>query len=288
MDGPDPETKAEAPGTGVNEFVYFVANSVLGPWEKLPWCTPAMIQTSRNMRRYLTGDIKAPVLGFPRFPWGEGAYLRALIARITFATHICPKGLYEAGEDDESNVLTKVEVFTPPSSQDMALFENWVHFRGFLFNKEGRVTPFVAEEDGGDDDTEVKRKVPEEEKEDPIKILTQIDEDKSPIGSKVWSVRAAPSLSSPHAVVSMYNFHWPGAVSVYSKGEFANIYVGFGHKFLPGPFTPPPPPTPAMECDLEALKEGKNDPNMELIDPPQQVKGEKSEEKEEDAEEEDD
>jgi hypothetical protein len=38
------------------------------------------------------------VLGFPRFPWPEAAYLRAQIARITSACTICPKGVFEAGE----------------------------------------------------------------------------------------------------------------------------------------------------------------------------------------------
>ncbi len=70
----------------------------------------------------------------------------------------------------------------------------------------------------------------------------------------MWSVRASPSVLHPQAVVSMHNFSWPGAVAICSGNTFANIYVGYGHKYLPGPYQPPPPPAMAEEYDVVAVK----------------------------------
>jgi hypothetical protein len=267
---PEPEEgdmKMEQPGVGVNEYVYFATNSVTQPWTKLPWCTPNMILTSKNMRRFFTGDLKAEVLGFPRFPWGEAAYLRAQIARIVSACCICPKDFFEAGEDDESHILTPTEGFVDPTLEERALYENWVHYRGYLFNTEGRITPFVADDvDDVDMESDLKSLKPLEEKELAIPLLRPIDEDSSNHGIKVWSVRAAPSLSSSHAVISMHNFHWPGAVAAWKGSTWTNVYVGFGHKYLPHNYSPPPPPPIAEEFDVMAVREGKQVP-QEQIDP---------------------
>jgi len=69
---------------------------------------------------------------------------------------------------------------------ESALFENWVHYRGFLFNREGRVTAFVAEE-GEPEEGEEKKKKEVVEKEDPIPLLRPIDEDKSENGKVLFA-----------------------------------------------------------------------------------------------------
>ena len=141
-----------------------------------------------------------------------------------------------------------------------------------------------AEEPDDDLDDEKKNKKDDDEPELPIAILRQIDEDKSPTGGKVWSVRAAPSLTSPHAVVSLQNFHWPGAITVFKGQEFSNIYVGFGHKYSAQPYSPPAPPAPANEYDVDLVVEGKP-AQEEQIDPVPVPKSENDAKVEEDDEE---
>lgn len=69
-DNPNPP-KQEPMGTGCNECIYFVTNSPEEPWTKLGPVQPEAIVAARRMRRFLTGELTAPVLGFPRFPWGR-------------------------------------------------------------------------------------------------------------------------------------------------------------------------------------------------------------------------
>lgn len=46
-EGVNPDERTEAPGMGLNEYVYFVSNTVDGEWTQLPNVKPIMIQTAR-------------------------------------------------------------------------------------------------------------------------------------------------------------------------------------------------------------------------------------------------
>jgi len=94
------------------------------------------------------------------------------------------------------------------------------------------------EEEGGGD----------EEPEEPPAALASLEEDKTPTLKKMWIFRAVPK--GPHAIITATNLNWPGAFAVCKGKKWANIYVGFGHKYLPGLFTPPKPP--AIQNEFKA------------------------------------
>jgi len=123
---PDPvaESKREPWGDGVNSFAYYASNSVHGPWTRLPALRPEWVAIARQTRRFLTGDLNAPVLGFPRFSWGEAAYLRTQIARIAAATVVSPKGQYVQAADSDFVAVENedYEALLPSQLQDL---ENW-------------------------------------------------------------------------------------------------------------------------------------------------------------------
>jgi radial spoke head protein 4A len=113
----------EDAGTGANAYVYFVCAQPGGPVSKLPNVTPEQIKVARQIKKYLTGDLKAEVSAYPPFPGLEANFLRAQIARIASTTVICPSGFFTVGEDEVS--LEKEEEFTPQESVEMMQPENW-------------------------------------------------------------------------------------------------------------------------------------------------------------------
>lgn len=54
-----------------------------------------------QIKRYFTGDLEAPVPGYPPFPGTEINLLRAQIARITAGVCVSPAGFFEVDEDAE-------------------------------------------------------------------------------------------------------------------------------------------------------------------------------------------
>lgn len=67
----------EARGTGVNKFVYWVTDSVLEKWTKLPDISPADIRAARQIKVLLTGDLERPIFTNPFYFGKEMHYLRA-------------------------------------------------------------------------------------------------------------------------------------------------------------------------------------------------------------------
>jgi radial spoke head protein 4A len=57
---------------------------------------------ARKIRKYLTGNLEAPIVSYPPFPGKEENYLRAQIARISAGTHISPNGFYKFDEENEA------------------------------------------------------------------------------------------------------------------------------------------------------------------------------------------
>jgi len=250
VDNESSDNKMEPIGTGANQYVYYVSNSIINSkWQRLPPVTPELIILSRQMRRHFTGDLSSSVLGFPRFPYSEGHYLRAQIARITAATTISPKGYYSLDQEDEdSGVMIEDEEFQGLSNDELLSADNWCHHRPHLL-RQGRCKPWQEPEKEGDDDADADsddKKDDEEEAEEPVPLLSSLDQDQYQVGKKslpTWSYRLSPSSSNQHSIVSVHSLMWPGSVTVCKKKQFINIYIGYGQKYLATTYTPPSPPT---------------------------------------------
>jgi radial spoke head protein 4A len=127
---PEPEEgkvppKQEALGTGCNECIYFATNSPEEPWTQLAVVQPEQIIAARQMRRFFTGNLEAPVLGFPRFPWGEGAYLRTQIARISADTVLAPLGQFTVEGDPGEETAAENEEWKGVNPLVMDSDQSW-------------------------------------------------------------------------------------------------------------------------------------------------------------------
>lgn len=60
-----------------------------------------MVALRRQIKRYFTGDLEAPVPGYPPFPGTEINLLRAQIARITAGVCVSPAGFFEVDDEAE-------------------------------------------------------------------------------------------------------------------------------------------------------------------------------------------
>lgn len=97
---PPPVVPKEMIRTGANKFVYYVCKEPGLPWIKLPPVSPAQITAARQIQKFLTGRLDAPVVSYPPFPGNEANYLRAQIARISAGTQVSPQGFFQAGEEE--------------------------------------------------------------------------------------------------------------------------------------------------------------------------------------------
>merc|ERR1712138_23468 len=88
----------------------------------------------------------------------------------------------------------------------------------------------------------------------------QLDE---PVGTHpAWTTRRSTNFHPNFGVVCVSSNLWPGA-HAYSDGRsFANIYVGYGHKFATEPYSPPAPPPSQQEYAGEDIAES-TDPSRE-------------------------
>jgi len=264
----DPSLNVEAPGIGVNEFVYFVVNHPEGEFTQLPWLIPEQLQTAKLLRKFFTGDLNAPVTGYPRFPWSEASLLRAQIARISHSCSISPRGYYTLDEegDEENPTLLRAtdDELELPTALELATFEGWTHHRRYILNKFGRMTPVEKE---GDDDDDNDDAGDDDESDEPPALLSSLEEDKAKPLKKMWIYRQTGK--GVNSAVTASNLNWPGFVAV-SKGKaWANCYVGFGHKFLSGLYTPPQPPPIQQEfkAPIDEDDEDQEDPLLEQVDP---------------------
>jgi radial spoke head protein 4A len=260
------DSKKEAMGTGANECLYYVANSATGEWTQLPAVDPSHIILATQMKRFFTGNLEASVLGFPRFPYGEKALLRAQIARITAGAYAVPKDVFIVDPDDEEMTVTENEEYkgiTPMLSGA----SSWVHGRTHLL-KEGRTTEWVspdAEDEDEEDEEGEETKKDEGEKEIPPPKLRALGEDEG----VAWKFDVYPSPADTDAVVTAVCNRWPGAVAVAQGKTYVNFYVGYGHK-LATVYSPPLPPPMQEEYssgfDPATAEAGVTDPLLEQSD----------------------
>jgi len=284
-EGIDPSTKKEPAGTGANQYVYFAANAPESKWTMLPDVLPEQIITARQMRRYFSGTLSAPVLGYPRFPWPEASYLRAQIGRIAAATVVSPKGLFDmqdAEEEDEPAKMVLAEEPELPDAEGLKEAENWCHHVAHLL-KQGRSQPWAPPEGEEEEEEPPAEEEEEQEPEEALPMLSGLEGDALPVvlgedeeepeeedKPKLWRFAAYPP-DTQHRVSAAYSLQWPGAVAVAAGKQFSNLYVGYGQKYLQTLYSPPPPPVVQTEFkspfNPEEAEEGETDPMVEQLEP---------------------
>ncbi len=276
----------DAPGVGCNKFQYYVTNQPGATWTKLPDVTSAQLMAARQIKKLLTGDLDAPIEGYPIFPGNEANYLRAQIAQIAAATGIVPKGVYGgpwdeedyevpedgyAEADPELTDLTEGDGDTPfvrPTSLvPLTDAHGWQRQSRPILKGQGRTSWYVQPDPEPPEDAPEDWAPPAKpEPEAAPQGLASLADD-SPVAADVpaWSFRrVCAGLDNSEAAVAK-SLAWPGAVTVCDlnalKGYYwASVYVGNGASFEGASFSPPLPPPVAEEA---ADPEEAVDPTVE-------------------------
>ncbi|XP_071868547.1 radial spoke head protein 4a [Bombus fervidus] len=259
---PPTEVPPERIGTGANTKVYFVCNEPgLDKWIELPPVTPQQIVIARQIVRYCTGNLETPFHTFPPFPGTEKNYLRAQIARISATTQVSPIGFFTFGAgDEEEELMEEVEEggvlsenvhYDPLPIKDLIdpSMSNWCHHAPYLL-KQGRVVwwnPKAAqeeeigeEEDVDEEEEEETRAGPEAEVGPPL--LTPLSEDAIVDSIIPWRVLQSSRVQLDQAVALIRSNIWPGAFAFACGRRFANVYIGWGHKYITYNYSPPSMP----------------------------------------------
>uniref|UniRef100_A0A493U2E4 Radial spoke head component 4A n=1 Tax=Anas platyrhynchos platyrhynchos TaxID=8840 RepID=A0A493U2E4_ANAPP len=249
---PPPVIPKEENGTGANKYIYFVCNEPGKPWVKLPPVTPAQIVCARQIKKFFTGRLDAPVVSFPPFPGNEANYLRAQIARISAGTHVCPIGFYQFAEEEDEDeeggggrdACEENPDFQPLSVAEMVeSLSTWVHYVPSIL-KQGRcvwINPSQKseeEEEEGEEEEEKEEEPDELQQEIGPPLLTPLSEDEGIQNIPAWTAQPSTNLIPQYAVAILQSHRWPGAYAFASGTKFNNIYFGWGHKYSPENHTP--------------------------------------------------
>lgn len=149
--------------------------------------------------------------------------------------------------------------------------------------------PRVTDEEEEEEEEEEPEPEPEEEEEpdEPLPLLSSVEEDASKGLKSLWTFRCYPSAAAPgpHATVLARSVLWPGAVAASRKKLAFTLYVGDGQKYLPLGFTPQAPPKVSDEFVAQySIEDEEPNPLAEQSDPlPPADQPEAGEEDEEDA-----
>ncbi|XP_012428829.5 radial spoke head protein 4 homolog A [Taeniopygia guttata] len=263
---PPPDIPKEANGTGTNKYVYFVCNEPGKPWVKLPPVTPAQIVCARQIKKFFTGHLDAPVVSFPPFPGNEANYLRAQIARISAGTHVSPTGFYQFPVDEEEEADTyeeNLEFEPPPVAEMVESLATWAHHVKEIL-KQGRcvwIKPAQKSEENEEEEEEEEEEEQQEERGQAL--LTLISEDEGIKDIPAWTVQASTDLIPEYAVAILQSNRWPGAYAFASGRKFENIYFGWGHKYNSENHTPALPPPAEAEFPSDPGITERADPTVE-------------------------
>lgn len=274
---PPVEIPQEENRTGCNKKTYFACNEPGHTWIRLPPVTPAQIVISRQIQKFFTGNLEAPVVSYPPFAGNEANYLRAQIARISATTHISPLGYYvfeeEEEEDDEGGgrdsfvVNQEFEGLTINDMTDLS-FSNWVHHVQYIL-PQGRCTWFNPSQKR--EEEELEEEEDEEEKEEPDEpepeqgppLLTPLSEDTEVDSMPPWTAQKSSTVVPQYALAVMHSNLWPGAHAFAVERKFENIYVGWGQRYSAENYSPPPPPPPQEEFPSGPEITEAEDPSVE-------------------------
>jgi len=224
---PPPKPATEIPGTaGVNKFVYFVCNEPGEEWTRLPSCSPYQVQISRQITKFLTGDLTSKVDCFPNWEGNEANLLRAQIARISAGTIIAPLTYYQFDDEEEieDEELGQTEYIENPEFEGVSLRDladpamgSWVHARLHILQQgrciwsnpnskdEGDVDEDEDEEEGDDEGREAEQEIGPP-------LLTPLADDVEVGGLPPWSAHLSSGLSLiHHSIVMVKSNLWPGS-----------------------------------------------------------------------------
>ena len=248
----------------MNRYKYFVTNSTLGEWTKLPDIAPSQLRAARLIRVLFTGDLERKIFTNPFFEGKEKHYLRAQIARISHSTSLIPKGLMRPIEDDENrgieeNTPDEGEIVMPSTTQ-MKSLDMWVHAtKNILKNGTTILKQPEAPEGEEWDDDRVNAEMKKLLESDPYApLLSPVSDDAKISVSKTmkqsaWICRLTGDTTEyiseltrqkvSNGIVVVKSLQWPGSINFYFNGRFQKIYVGDGHKYEQGStFYPVDPP----------------------------------------------
>ena len=255
---PPPVIPREEYRSGTNKYIYFVTTGFGGSWIKLPHVTPAEIVAARQIKKFFTGRLDAPIVSYPPFPGNEANYLRAQIARITASTHISPAGYYafEDEEEEEEEEVRETYVINPefegvnPRELMDTSVNSWVHHCMNIL-PQGRCVwhnPVTKNEDEFDDedDEDEQDEIDEPQPESGPPLLASVNEDEEVNNLPAWSPYLSSNFLPQYAVAAMRSNRWPGAYAFAHDTKFENIYIGWGQKYVAHGYTPPSLP-PVME-----------------------------------------
>ncbi|XP_055056458.2 radial spoke head protein 4 homolog A [Misgurnus anguillicaudatus] len=255
---PPPAVPREENRTGVNKFTYFVCKEPGLPWVRLPLVSPAQITAARQIRKFFTGRLDAPVVSYPPFPGNEANYLRAQIARISAGTHISPLGFYQLEENEGEDEGPQDTIEENPEFEGIHVNEMteplnlWVHHVQHIL-PQGRCEWVNLTKKSKDDlDEDAEEEEQEEEPDEPEPevgppLLTPLSEDAMINDTPPWSIRMSSNLIPQFAIAVLRSNRWPGAHAFAYGKKFGNIYIGWGSKYLGKAYTPPKPPQPQSE-----------------------------------------
>jgi radial spoke head protein 4A len=116
---------------------------------------------AREIKHVFSGNLNCKIDCCPPFPGKERHYLRETLGRITHATEICPKGLYEI--DEETNEVKPAEEFAMPGTEELKSLEIWGHKHPILL-KAGRCSHIAPQGMGEEERDEYLAKIGEEDK----------------------------------------------------------------------------------------------------------------------------
>ncbi|XP_033339714.2 radial spoke head protein 4a [Megalopta genalis] len=258
---PPPEVPSESIGTGANSKVYFVCNEPgSNKWIELPPVTPQQILTARQIVRCCTGNLDTPLYTFPPFPGTERNYLRSQIARISAATSVSPIGFFTFGGEDEEELAEEPEdgetLSENPHYDPLPVKElvdssmaNWCHHAQFIL-KQGRTTWWNPGKEEENEEFGEEEELEEEEEDQGTEaqkevgppLLTPLSEDAIDDSIIPWTARQSSRVMTDLSVALIRSNIWPGAFAFACGRRFANVYVGWGHKYNAYNYSPPSMP----------------------------------------------
>ncbi|XP_028321970.1 radial spoke head protein 6 homolog A-like [Gouania willdenowi] len=292
---PPPVVPKEALGTGANKFMFYVCSEPGLPWVKLPSVSPAQITAARQIHKFFTGRLDAPVVCNPPFPGKEVNYLRAQISRISAGTQASPLGYYEMQEEEEESDAEDSYEVNPdfegiPVAEMTESLTNWVHNIQHIL-PQGRCTWVNLAAKAGDDSNENEEEEEEEDEPEPEigpPLLTPLSKDEQMFNIPPWNTRLSSRLTPQHAVAVLRSNLWPGAVAYADGKKFDNIYVGWGVKYMGEGYSPALPPLPQGEFPTGPEISEAVDPAVEEEESQEEHEGSQEEREESDEEEKED
>lgn len=238
---------------GTNRLTYYVVQSSnMEKHYRLPDVTEEQIVVARQLKKFMTGDLKAPVSGYPPFSGNEASFLRAQIACISADTLVAPSGFFDLSAEEEgpTAVVSKMVpddegvVCEAPAFDGLGSLDMWTHFE-MPISAKGRMQapPMVEGADGEVADPFYG------EPEELRSAVSGLGEDMN--GEEPnWKVQQCPSAGGPGSVSVVYSNQWPGAVAVAAAGQrkFVNCYIGYGVQATNKTYTPPA--LPALQSEF--------------------------------------